>query len=81
MPKKFVSKKQKQGVLNEDLDGKLDLIFEQNTEILKLKPVVEKLSEDMRVVKDKVTIIETGQKKITELDRRVTKLETKTAHL
>ena len=60
------TKKQKEGVLNEDLDSKLDLILEQNTEILKMKPTVDAMAEDIEVLKDDVTALKIGHKEMSQ---------------
>ena len=70
-----ITKKQKEGVLREDLDGKLDLILEQNTEILKMKPTVAKIEERLGNIEHDVAAIKIGQQKIEDVDRRVKKLE------
>ena len=60
------TKKQKEGVLNEDLESKIDLILEQNTEILKLKPTVEKMGVGLENIEHKAVAIEIGQKQMAQ---------------
>ena len=56
-----MTKKQKEGVTQEDLDSKLDVIIEQNTEILKLKPAFEKMDKRLGRVETDVAVIKVGQ--------------------
>ena len=61
-----ITKKQKQAILHKNLDGKLDLILEQNKELLKLPPKFDKLAEDMEIVKSDIVILKIGQKNMQE---------------
>lgn len=77
-----LTKKQKKGVQMEDLDSKLDLLLENQLELLKLKPTVEKIDTRLERVENDLISIKVGQKKINEdVDRRLTKVEGKVAHL
>lgn len=66
MPKKFITKKQEKGVLQEEMNHKLDIVLEYVVDFAKTKPIIEKLGEDMAIVKDKVSILEIGHKSIAQ---------------
>ena len=70
-----ITKKRQQGVLNEDLDSKLDMILEQNTEILKMKPKMDKMAERVENIEHDVAAIKVGQQIIKAIDQRVQTLE------
>ena len=66
-----ITKKQKQGVLNEDLDSKLDLLLEQNKEFLKLPPVIDRIDQRLVRVENDVAAMKVGQKNMQEQVNRI----------
>lgn len=71
------------GVLLEDINGKFDFIVKTTTELLSMKPVVQKLAEDMEIVKTDIEIIKGLLKRKVDMEefealtKRVAYLERK----
>ena len=74
--------KERLEVLLEDLNEKMSLSLEQTSELLKLKPTVEKLGEDMEIVKSDIIVLKVGHKQmaqdIKEIKVKLDKKEDKT---
>ena len=79
--KSLGSKKQNFEVLVEDLKSEFKLVAENTSELLKIKPVVERLSEDMEVVKTNTEFMKGNLKRKIDteefeaLEHRVSQLE------
>lgn len=61
-----ITKKQKEGVTQEDLDSKLDLILEHVIDLAKIKPVVKRIAVDVEVLKTDVAALKLGHREMSQ---------------
>ena len=65
-------------MIGEEWERKIDVILEHTVELLKLKPKVEKLSDDMTAVKSDVVILKVGHQSMQgKVDEILLKLDKK----
>ena len=82
-PKLLGTPQQQFEVILEDIRSEVHMVHEQTSDLLSLKPIVQKLSEDMEIVKTDVEIMKGLLKRKVDLEefealtKRVAHLESK----
>ena len=65
--RKFITKKQEKGIVQEDLASNVKLVLEYVSDIAKRQPVIDKMAEDMQEMKSDISVLKTVSKMHTEI--------------